>query len=449
MAWSHSQWLWAFRQVQLKTNNHQKYGYYNMGLLQRVFGRKADNTTIMTSRELSQALGGGYNADFGVPVSENAAMRINAVYSCVRVIAESGGILPLQLFEKKGDTRVQITDGSLHDVLTHQPNEYQTAEEFWESCYAQMAARGVFYAYINRVRGELRELLPLPPGSVQTTLKDSYVVEHKVTLKGGQQVVLTDKEIFRVPLMTEDGVNPMSPIGFNRHTMGFAMATQKHGANLFKNGGKVPGALRTEQNLTKEQYEQLRDSWYAAYGGENSGSPAVLTNGLQWQNISVTAQEMQYIENRKLTRSEIAGIFRVPPHKIGDLERATFSNIEHQDIEFVNSAIIPYARKIEGRIRTQLVPKDKQKLVRAKFRTNAFLRGDMKSRSEFYTGMVQNGAMSPNEIRALEDMNPREGGNIYLTPLNMAVNAKPNADTTESNSEAGEKAASIILKEND
>ena len=168
-------------------------------------------------------------------------------------------------------------------------------------------------------------------------------------------------------------------------------------------------------------------------GSGNEFKPFILEGGLDWVQVSITPEDAQLLETRKFQRSEIAGLFRVPPHMIGDLEKATFSNIEQQGLEFVTNCLMPYLTRIENRIRSSLLNGNEWQTHFAKFNVNALLRGDMKSRAEFYTKMLQNGALSPNEIRLKEDMNPRDGGDIYLTPLNMAVNGQTIEATNNDN----------------
>jgi HK97 family phage portal protein len=212
----------------------------------------------------------------------------------------------------------------------------------------------------------------------------------------------------------------------NAESIGSSIAAEQHGAKLFANYAIPGGVLSTPQVLKKDSHQRIKDSWNEIHQGvENAHKVAILEAGVQWTKTGLTAEEAQFLETRKYSRSELAGIFRVPPHKIGDLDRSTNNNIEHQELEFYQDGILPYLTRIESRIRFSLLrPSDRSKFF-AKFTVNGLLRADMAGRGQWYDSMVRNGAISPNEIRENEDMNPREGGDIYLTPSNMNVNGQP------------------------
>ena len=391
--------------------------------IRRTGGSKSGQ--IDSSANLAEYLGAGYESDTGISISPSTAMRYAAVFACVRVLSESVGMLPVGLYERKGDARVQ-SFGGLADLISVSPNEFQTAQEFWEQCIVHLCLRGNFYAWKNVVGGELRELIPFGAGCVTPVLREDYSIWYKVQYANGSQDVLPGADVFHVRLASLDGITGLSPTAWNRETIALGIATQKHGSKVFKNGARIGGVLTTDGILGDEPYERVKKSWSDTYSGvDNAHKVAILEQGLKYQSVMMSSEDAQYHETRQFQRSEIAGIFRVPPHMIGDLEHATFSNIEHQARQFVDQALIPLLTRIERRILVSLIPPAMRARQFAKFKTNSLLRGDTKSRAEFYTKMIQNGAMSPNEIRALEDMNPRDGGDIYLTPLNMAIDGKP------------------------
>ncbi|MDO6718822.1 phage portal protein [Psychrosphaera sp. 1_MG-2023] len=400
-----------------------------MGLFSKFF--KKDAEIIDTPEKLANVLGAWYDTSSGIEITPGNALQIATVYQCIKVLAESVGMLPISLMREVNDTKVKATDHALFEILYTAPNDYMTAQEFKELIVAHLCLRGNHYSYINRVGGRIAELLPLAPGAVTPKLLGGAEVEYKVNFANGTVQTLGPNEIFHVKLMTIDGVTGLSPIAQGRHTIGLAKATEIHGSALFKNGAQPSGGFKTEKTLSDDQYNRLKSSLTEKEGTENSFKPLILEGGLDWVSVAVTPQDAQYLETRKFQRSDICGLFRVPPHKIGDLEKATFSNIEHQGLEFVTDSLMPLLTRIENRVRLQLLTKDERKTLFAKFNANALLRGDMKARADFYTKMLQNGAMSPNEIRAKEDMNPREGGDIFLTPLNMAINGKPQEEDNE------------------
>jgi HK97 family phage portal protein len=407
-----------------------------MNLLSRLNPFSTKSAEIIdTPAKLAGMLGAWYDSDAGVTVTSANALQISTVYQCVRVLSESIGMLPLFLMADSGQGKDKAKTHPLYKILKTAPNDYQTAQEWKEMVIAHLCLLGNHYSYINRVNGKVLELLPLSPTAVLPKLRDDYTVEYQVTFKSGVTKTLEQSEILHFKLFSTDGVNGICPISMGRNALGLLKATEAHGSSLFKNGANPFGGFKTDKNLTEEQFKGLKDQLQEHQGSGNGFKPLILEGGLEWVQVAITPENAQFLETRKFQRSEIAGLFRVPPHMIGDLERATFSNIEHQGLEFVTGTLMPYLTKIESRINVSLLnPKD-QANYEAKFNVNALLRGDMKARAEFYTKMLQNGAMSPNEIRAKEDMNPRDGGDIFLTPLNMAVNGQPIGENTDANKE--------------
>jgi HK97 family phage portal protein len=403
-----------------------------MNLIRSLFGRK-NADLIDTPEKLAGVLGNWYDSDAGVSITPANALQITTVYQCVKVIAESVGMLPLSVMVETQAGKEKAFKHPAHRLLSIAPNDYQTAQEWKEMVAAHLCLRGNHYSYINRVNGKVLELLPLNPTCVVPKLNNDYTVEYRVTFANGKTEVLTQSDVLHIKQFSIDGVNGVCPISQARHSLGLARATEQHGSSLFKNGSNPFGGFKTNEKLTDEQYKRLKDSVSDYQGSSNSFKPLILEGGLDWVQVSITPESAQFLETRKYQRSEIAGVFRVPPHMIGDLEKATFSNIESQGLEFVTHSLMPYLTRIENRVRLSLF-NDKDQLTHfAKFNVNALLRGDMKARAEFYTKMLQNGAMSPNEIREKEDMNPREGGDIFLTPLNMAINGKPLGESTDDN----------------
>lgn len=391
---------------------------------------RKSNDVIDSSQKLAEYLGAGYSSHSGVSVTPKNALKLSAVYSCIRVLAESTGMLPLRLYKREGESAHKAADHGLYRLLHVAPNDYMTAQEFKEMCVAHLMLRGNFYAWKNVVNGQVRELLPLQPDAVTVKQRENYDVVYTVRFLNGKESVLTSDDIFHVKLFSVDGLTGLSPVQQARETIGLAMATEEHGARLFSNGAKPGGVLSTDQVLKDESFDRIKASWNSAHEGvSNAHKVAILEGGLKWTQVGMSSEDSQFLQTRNFQRSEIAGIYRVPPHMIGDLKDATFSNIEQQSLDFVTNSLMPLLTRIEQRVNFSLLGFKEQSKYYAKFTVNSLLRGDMSSRSEFYTKMVQNGAMSPNEIRALEDMNPRTGGDIYLTPLNMAINGKTPKDS--------------------
>ncbi len=392
-----------------------------------IFDLFRKENSITTSQQLADYLSVGLETIAGVAVTGAAALKFGPVFSCVRVLAESIGQLPLHLYESSdGITREKAISNPLYGILHAAPNDYMTSQEWREMMVAHLCLRGNHYSYVNRVRGTIRELLPLNPDAVEVTQDENFEIHYRVKFPDGSEDVLSHDKILHIKLMTIDGFKGLSPISQAREVIGHGIATQQYGSRLFKNGARPGGILSTEGTLKKDQIDAIREQWESVHGGsENAHKAAILQGGLTWTAVAMSAEDAQFLETRKFNRAEIAGIFRVPPHMIGDLERATFSNIEQQSIDFVVYTLMPWITKIEQRISLNLLTRQERAKFFAKVNVAGLLRGDMKTRAEFYTRMVQIGVISPNEVRESEDMNPREGGDIYLTPTNMAIDGKP------------------------
>ncbi|TDB57237.1 phage portal protein [Photorhabdus khanii] len=376
----------------------------------------------MTSHELSELIGLSYDTYVGKKVSPQLAMQLTAVFSCVRVLAESVGMLPCSLYQQleRGGTRA--IKEKLHILISAKPNGYMTPQEFWELLMGCLCLRGNFYAYKVKVFGEVSELLPLNPGSVTPKLNGNWEPEYQVTFPDGSLSTLSQEEIWHVRIFTLDGLNGLSPIAYARQAIGLGMATEEHGSRLFSNGAVTSGVLQTDQYLKDEAYHRLKKDFEERHQGlANSHKPMILEMGLKWNQISLSAEDAQFLETRKFQLEEICRIFRVPMHMVQNTDRATFSNVENLGMGFINYSLVPYLIRIEQRINVGLVKPDKQGRFYAKFNAGALLRGDMKSRFESYATGINWGILSPNECRELEERNPRDGGDIYLTPMNMTT----------------------------
>lgn len=397
-----------------------------MAWFSNIFKRKS--TEITDSAALAELISGLGLSEAGINVTPGNAMQLATVYACVRVLAETLGMLPLNLFELTSNGRKKAESHSVQKLFREGPNDYMTPLEWKELIMVHLALRGNHYCYINWSGNRILELLPLNPANVTPELKSDWEVRYKVIFPNGKWDYLDQKNILHIRLQTLDGLIGMSPIHQARNAIGLARATERHGAKVFANGAHPAGGFTTENKLTDAQFDRLKLQ-LEDYKGENAHRNLILEGGLAWFQTSMTSEDAQFLETRKFQRSEICGFLRVPPHMVADLDRATFSNIESQGLSFYQTAMMPYCVRIEERIIKSLVAKD-GKTYQAKFTANAMMRGDSVSRAQFYTAQMQNGAISPNEIRELEDMNPRDGGDIYLTPLNMAINGVPPKDNT-------------------
>lgn len=392
--------------------------------------RKSD--TGMSSSELSEMIGLTYDTYSGRRVSPQLAMQLTAVFSCVRVLAESVGMLPCSLYEQLDRGNRRAVRERLNKLLSTKPNNYMTPQEFWELLIACLCLRGNFYAYKVKALGEVVELLPLDPSSVTPKLNSKWEPEYQVTFPDGKRDTLTQDDIWHVRIFTLDGLTGLSPIAYAKQAVGLGLATEEHGSRLFGNGAVTSGVLQTDQYLKDDAYERLKTDFENRHQGlANAHKPMILEMGLKWQQISMTSEDAQFLETRKFQLEEICRIFRVPLHMIQNTDRATFSNIENLGIGFINYSLVPYLTRIEQRINVGLVKPSKQGVFYAKFNTGALLRGDMKSRFDAYATGINWGIYSPNECRELEELNPRDGGDIWLTPMNMTTKPESTPEKEE------------------
>ncbi|MBT0386681.1 phage portal protein [Morganella morganii] len=392
--------------------------------------RKSD--TGMSSSELSEMIGLTYDTYSGRRVSPQLAMQLTAVFSCVRVLAESVGMLPCSLYEQLETGNRRAVRERLNRLLSVNPNNYMTPQEFWELLIACLCLRGNFYAYKVKALGEVVELLPLEPSSVTPKLNNKWEPEYQVTFPDGRHDTLTQDDIWHVRIFTLDGLTGLSPIAYAKQAVGLGLATEEHGSRLFGNGAVTSGVLQTDQYLKDDAWERLKTDFENRHQGlANAHKPMILEMGLKWQQISMTSEDAQFLETRKFQLEEICRIFRVPLHMIQNTDRATFNNIENLGIGFINYSLVPYLTRIEQRINAGLVKPSKQGVFYAKFNAGALLRGDMKSRFDAYATGINWGIYSPNECRELEELNPREGGDIWLTPMNMTTKPESSPEKEE------------------
>jgi HK97 family phage portal protein len=381
----------------------------------------ATGTKMMTTQELAEYLAINDPASFddmGIPMTPYVAMQIATVYACINVIAQSVAQLPLVVYRQLPDgTKELLPKHPLWGVLHDHPNTFQTSYEYREQQTGFTALRGNSFSYIIRVRDEVRELLPINPSNVVGVEQlKNWNVRYKIAQRDGSIRTFKQKDILHLKGLSADGVIGLTPIQAQRQTLQSATAQNSFGTTFFKNAARPSGVLEMPGTLKDGPYDRLKKNWSDNYSGNNLGNVAILEEGMQWKQLTMNADDAQFIESKKFTRSEIASIFRVPPHKIGDLEKATFSNIEQQSIDFVIDTLVPWLKRWEERIKLQLIVEPD---VFVEFKVQGLLRGDSKARMNYYKDGIQNGILNPNEARALENMNPREGGDEYIPAANL------------------------------
>lgn len=373
------------------------------------------------SRWLVEVLG-GEKSKSGQSVTPENAMQCAAVNACVRVIAESVAQLPLILYRRTPDGgKVRATEHPLYAKLAVKPNGWQTSFEYREAQQVNLVLRGNAYSFINRVGNRIHELIPIHPDRIEVEQLDDFTVQY-VVKTGEKKTVIPASEIHHVRGISTNGLTGLNPIHMAREAIGLSLATEEHGARLFQNGAR-PGAIikrpKDAPGWSEEAAKRFLESFREAYSGENLSRTAMLEDGMEFQVVGMTSEDAQFLETRKYQRTEIASIFRVPPHMIGDLERATFSNIEHQSLEFVMHSLMPWLRRWEQAISRDLLTEKERETYFAEFLVDGLLRGDIQTRYAAYTQAINSGFMSRNEVRLKENMNPADGLDEFLTPLNM------------------------------
>ncbi len=356
------------------------------------------------------------------PTTPASAMQIAAVYACVRVIATNIASLPLVLMRRDGDRRDVAENHPLHDLLRWSPNPEMTSIQFRMALGVHLALYGNAYAQIIYSNsGQVRELWPLRPDRIVMERAADGALLYRYSRPDGGVDMLPRQEIMHIAHMSYDGQIGLSPISLARRAFDLKARMEEYGASFWQNDASPGIVLRYPGTLNAERIGALRKSWEDRHRGPGAaGRTAVLDGGVEITTLSIPQTDAQFLESQKFTRQEIAALFGVPAHMINDLDRATFSNIEEQAQEFVDYTLMPYIEGWQQAIRRDLLtPAERAAGYYAHFRTQALLRGKHTDRAQYYTAMQQVGAMSPNDIRQLEDMNPVDGGDIYLVPLNM------------------------------
>ncbi len=398
-----------------------------MGFLSGIF-RSRDAPTNRTSGSAFSFLMGSSTS--GKRVNERSAMQMTAVYSCVRILSEAVASLPLQIYQynDKGG-KEKALDHPLYFLLHDEPNPEMTSFVFRETLMTHLLLWGNAYAQIIRNgKGEVIALYPLMPDRMTVDRDDKGQLYYKYQKNNddaptmeGSTVYLDASDVLHIPGLGFDGLVGYSPIAMAKNAIGLAIAAEEYGSKFYANGAAPSGVL--EHPGTIKDPSKVRESWTQTFGGSaNANKVAVLEEGMKYTPISISPNEAQFLETRKFQINEIARIFRVPPHMVGDLEKSSFSNIEQQSLEFVKYTLDPWVIRWEQSLYRALLSEEEKKTFFFKFNVEGLLRGDYASRMSGYATARQNGWMSANDIRGLENLDriPEElGGDLYLVNGNM------------------------------
>lgn len=382
-------------------------------------------------KPVDKAADAGYSFLFGrttsgKPVNERTAMQTTAVYACVRILAEAIASLPLHVYEYQDDGGKKLVhDHPLYYLLHDEPNPEMTSFVFRETLMSHLLIWGNAYAQIIRDgAGRVLGLYPLLPDKMEVQRDDRgniyYVYsrnsDENPMFKEYGNIKLKAEDVFHIPGLGFDGLIGYSPIAMAKNAVGMTLACEEYGASFFANGAN-PGGVLEHPGVLKDP-SKVRESWNSVYRGVNNAHKiAVLEEGMKYQQIGIPPEEAQFLETRKFQINEIARLYRIPPHMVGDLDKSSFSNIEQQSLEFVKYTLDPWVIRWEQSLQRSLfLPGEKGKYF-IKLNVDGLLRGDYQSRMNGYAVGRQNGWFSANDIREMENMNPipdEEGGNLYL-----------------------------------
>lgn len=398
----------------------------------------------------------------GKPVNERTAMQTTAVYACVRILAEAIASLPLHIYEYQDDGGKKLVhEHPLYFLLHDEPNPEMTSFVFRETLMSHLLIWRNAYAQIIRDgAGRVLGLYPLLPDKVDVQRDDKgniyYVYsrnsDENPTFKQYGDIVLKADDVLHIPGLGFDGLIGYSPIAMAKNAVGMTLACEEYGASFFANGAN-PGGVLEHPGVLKDP-SKVRESWNSVYRGVNNAHKiAVLEEGMKYQQIGIPPEEAQFLETRKFQINEIARLYRIPPHMVGDLEKSSFSNIEQQSLEFVKYTLDPWVIRWEQSLQKALLLPDEKSKYFIKMNVDGLLRGDYQSRMNGYAVGRQNGWFSANDIREMENMNPipdEEGGNLYLIngAMTKLADAGAFAKTETQTKEQPDKSEQLPEQEN-
>jgi HK97 family phage portal protein len=381
------------------------------GILKKLFAKRDLEQWVVDSF-------GGVKAASGVYVTEGKSLSCAAVYACVRVLAETVASLPLILYRRLGKGKERAVDNPLYTVLHDAPNPELTSFEMREAMMGHLALWGNAYAEVVWGRDGLpKELWPLRPDRM-TVERVNGELRYWYTFLNGERVSLPPDNVLHIRGLSHDGIVGYSPVRLFREAIGLSLAMEEFGARFFGDGTHLGGIVEHPAQLSEEAYKHLQSSLAEKYSGlGKSHRILLLEEGMKWTQVGIPPEDAQFLESRKFQLNEIARIFRIPPHMVGDLERSTYSNVEQQAIDFVVHTIRPWLVRWEQAINKRLLGLSGELFV--EFLVEGLLRGDTESRFRAYSIGRQWGWLSANDVRELENLNPIPGGDTYLVPLNM------------------------------
>lgn len=377
-------------------------------------------------------------------LTADAAMRLTAVYACVRVLCEGVSMLPFVLYKEGADGgKTVVKNHWLYRLFAVRPNNFQNPMEFREMMQQHCGLRGNGFARIvGNSAGIVTDLIPIHPDRVTIEMLSDTNWRFRVRNADQTETILTRGQMFHLKCMSPDGVVGMNPIAAARESIATGLSAQDYGMRYFQNDATPGGWIEYPGQFKDDNQKRIfREEWQRQQSGRNRHKTAILEFGMKYHPIEITNQDAQYLETRKFSVSEIARLFRIPPHMIGDLEKATFSNIEQQSLEFVIHTLTPWLVRWEEAIKYSFLEPEDGLCV--EFPTRSLLRGDAAARAAYYHNGILDGWMVRNEARVFEGLNPIDGLDEPLRPLNMVeeseAEAQPDANPDDPNEQGGQQ----------
>lgn len=387
------------------------------------FARRSleDPATPLTSDQLAEWIAGSGQS---IEVNPDSAMRLTAVYSCIYILSSSVAQLPLNVLRKVGDRIEAGTDHPAHYLLHDEPNEWQTSYKWRETKQAHTLARGNGFSRVVRSRrGELQGLEMHRPQDTSLVKRGGRWL-YATLDDDARPLAVSPEDMVHIRAIGSDGKMGISPIRQNAETIALGLAAVRYGKDFFEGGGRPTGLVTVKNSLTPDSWERVKTAWKNASARlkQSENKTLLLPADIDYKALTIAPEDAQFLDTRKLTRSEIAGLFNVPAHMINDLEKATFSNISEQAIQFVRHSIIPWVVNWEQELNRKLFTRAERAAgYYVKFNLAGLLRGTPTERATFYRHAIIDGWMTRNEVRALEDLNPHAG----LDEMLVSVNAQP------------------------
>jgi HK97 family phage portal protein len=377
----------------------------------------------------------GFMTNAGVGVGIEGAMRVAAAYRCLHIIAGACGNLPIDLLQRVSENeRRPAVSHPFRKVITERPNSWQTTSEFRKMLTAHAVMKGDGFGLKITSRGRILEVWPMHPDRVDVTQNADRSLNYDYTNDGGRTVRLAQSEVLHLRGLTLNGVRGVGVLKYARESLGFSLQAEQAGARLFRQGVIGNRVFTTERELSETAFSRLKQQVEENNAGaENAHKSLILEDGLKVDASLLSAEDIQFLETRKFERSDVAMFFGVPPHMIGDTEKSTSwgSGIESQGIGFVQFTMEDWFTMWEQSLKRDCLDPVADADLYFRLQRQALMRGDTKARWEAHTRALQWGVVSPNEVRATEDMNPREGGDVFYDPPNTPGDKGQDTTTDE------------------